>query len=424
MVSSLPAPSGDALAILYVDYEFPGLTTTFTWREVEILRSSGVDVHVLSTRPAREELLPESARALVGVTTYVRRPGIAECVGGLIRVGVRKPRALMTCLRLLAAPVRPLSKYPSYVFHLAWAAVVASSLELDRYDCIHAPFAAGQGSMAMFLSTLLGRPLWITSHAYDLYADRIALRQKLERSALFVTISAANKQWLESEYGEAARGVRVSYLGVDPARIAYRDPVPRPSRARLISVGSLNPKKGHDVLLRALATLKQGGVDFECTIIGEGPQRDQLEKLARSLELDGCVNLVGSVSNDIVQQLVGEADVFVLACTYGIRGDRDGIPVALMEAMAMGVPVVSTRISGIPELVHDGETGFLADPGDQVTLACAIERAIGRGGDRVAVAAQARHLIETRFDQHVNTQALLVEIRSAIMRWRGAHGES
>ncbi|MDP2233705.1 MAG: glycosyltransferase family 4 protein, partial [Actinomycetota bacterium] len=297
-----------------------------------------------------------------------------------------------------------------YAFHLLWAAHVATTMELAEFDCVHAPFAAGQGSMAMFLGILIDRPLWITSHAYDIYADRIALRRKLKAARLFVTISRANRDWLVAKYGRAAQGVRVSYLGVDPRDIEYAAPQAISGPVDIVSVGSLNPKKGHDTLLRALHGLEHAGVDFKCSIIGEGAERPHLERLIEDLALGGKVTLMGSIPNDRTRQIVAASDLFVLACRHGVRGDMDGIPVALMEAMAMGVPVVSTRISGIPELVFDGDTGFLAKPGDPGSLHDALNRGIEREDVRREVSLRARALIETTFDQEANTKALLVMV--------------
>jgi len=414
--------AGGPLSILYVDYEFPGVTTTFTWREVEILTSLGASVTVLSTRPAREHLLPPRARALIALTRYVQRPSAGECLGGFLSMAVTKPRLLARCLGLLFSSVRPFSKYPSYAFHLLWAAHVASTMDLPEPDCIHAPFAAGQGSMALFLSTLLAKPLWITSHAYDIYSDQIALRRKLNHARLFVTISSANRDWLISKFGQAARNVRVSYLGVDPGEIVYTEPRVPGESVRIVSVGSLNPKKGHDVLLHALGGLRDAGMDFNCSIIGEGPQRALLEQLIEELALGACVTLVGSIPNDRTQQVVAESDLFVLACKHGVRGDMDGIPVALMEAMAMGVPVVSTQISGIPELVREGETGFLAQPGDVLSLGEAIESAVSDVNVRRAVSRRARDLIESTFDQQRNTRDLYEMVREAVVGEAGTHG--
>jgi len=402
------------LSILYVDYEFPGVTTTFTWREVEILESLGASIVVMSTRPAREHLLPERARALVALTHYVQRPSPGQCWRGFIRMAARRPGRITRCLGLLLSPVRPVSKYPSYLFHLVWATHVASTTDLSEFDCIHAPFAAGQGSMALFLSTLLDKPLWITSHAYDIYSDQIALRRKLKAASLFVTISSANRDWLVAKFGDVAQKVRVSYLGIDPREIHYSEPDELGAVVRMVSVGSLNPKKGHDVLLRALSGLRNAGLEFHCSIIGEGPERPVLERLVAELGLGPYLTLMGSIPNDRTQQIVAGSDLFVLACKHGARGDMDGIPVALMEAMAMGVPVVSTRISGIPELVLDGVTGFLAEPEDPRTLENALRAALGDCEMRRAVSLRARAVIEATFDQRRNTTELYELVREAV----------
>jgi colanic acid/amylovoran biosynthesis glycosyltransferase len=405
--------------IYYVDYEFPGVTTTFTWREVAIARSLGHDVRVISMRRPDVSRVPQEGRELEAVTDYVGRPSMGRCLPDVLAVAKSRPREFAACLSLLASPVRPARKCAAFLYHLMWACHVVVTRDLSDAGVIHAPFAAGQGSMAMFLARLSGTPLWITAHAYDLYCDRIALRRKLSESALFVTISQANAVWLGQRYGSSAERVRVVRLGVDPAEFRFAAPSTRADAARIVSVGSLNPKKGHATLLRACGRLRDAGVAFTCEIIGEGPERRELETLIATLDLDERVTLLGSLPNGAVRERVRGATVAALACEEGLRGDRDGIPVALMEAMAMGVPVISTRISGIPELIEDGVSGTLVSPRDVVAFADGLAVLLAEPACRERMAIQARRVIEERFDQSVNTRELYAAVQELLPGRRG-----
>ncbi len=402
--------------IVYVDYEFPSLTTTFTWREVAHLLEVGYEVEVLSMRCPDEALLHPNARVLAALTTYVGRPGTSTCLGALVRLFLRRPTRVLSALGMLLSPVHPVGKYPAFVYHLLWAAYATESRLTAGASVVHAPFAAGQGSMALFISILDDIPLWITSHAYDIYCDRIAIRRKLKRADLFVTISRANLEFLRKQYDGDARDVRVFYLGVDPGEIHYEPPTPATNSPRIVSVASLSPKKGHDVLVLACKILRDRGLDLTCEIVGAGPLMEDLHKLVGQLELRDVVALSGPMSNDRAQAVIRSSDVFVLASQPGVRGDRDGIPVALMEAMAAGVPVVSTRISGIPELVVDGVTGLLASPGNPEEIADAIMAAATDEGLRERLSEEGRLHIERYFDQRANTAALAETVCDVIQR--------
>jgi glycosyltransferase involved in cell wall biosynthesis len=302
------------------------------------------------------------------------------------------------------------------VFHFLWSTYFVETRDLSDVSVVHAPFAAGQGSLALFTATLTGKPLWITSHAYDLYCDRIALKAKLSSADLFVTISNENASWLRSRYGALAEKVRVNYLGIEPSEYAYSAPRPVSGHSQVVSVGSLNPKKGHDDLIRAVGLLREQDVDVALTIIGEGPERGLLENLIEETGLSETVQLVGSLPNDEVLRLVGRADAFALACRPGLRGDKDGIPVALMEAMAIGVVCVSTRISGIPELVKHRETGLLSEPADVPGIAEALREALQNDALRASLSRAARHHVELHFDQTRNVRELALMVRGAALR--------
>jgi glycosyltransferase involved in cell wall biosynthesis len=190
--------------------------------------------------------------------------------------------------------------------------------------------------------------------------------------------------------------MRIVHCGIDPAVFAFR-PEGRDPR-RILAVGRLDAIKGFRHLVDACALLRDRGVDFTCDIVGSGPLGGELAARVAQLALEGHVRLGGARKQEEVRAMLAAAGVFALPSVVTPRGDRDGIPVALMEAMACGLPVVSTRVSGIPELVRDGVTGLLADPGDPVQLADCLQRLIERPTHGAQLASRARAAVERDFD--------------------------
>jgi glycosyltransferase involved in cell wall biosynthesis len=194
--------------------------------------------------------------------------------------------------------------------------------------------------------------------------------------------------------------IRVIRCGVPIERFPFQSRAGRASGEglRIVSVGRLVDYKGFDVLIRACAILRREGMRLRCVIVGEGPERERIERLAADPDLDGAVQLQGARPQHEVIDLLSKADLFALACLPGRDGLQDGIPIVLMEAMALGVPVVSTRLSGIPELVKDGSTGLLVPPNDPVGLAAAIKRLHEDRALAARLGLQARDLIEKEYD--------------------------
>jgi glycosyltransferase involved in cell wall biosynthesis len=206
-------------------------------------------------------------------------------------------------------------------------------------------------------------------------------------------------------------GVPVDELGRQTASLARERPL-------VVAVGRLVPKKGMDVLVRAVADLAGSDQPVLCEIIGDGPERGRLQALVAELGVAPLVTLRGGLPPAEARRRVAEADLFALACLRAPNGDMDGIPVALMEAMAASTPVISTRLSGIPELIADGESGLLVEPGDVDGLATAIRRLAEDSALAARLAAGGRRRVAEDFDQATNARQLL----TAIVRARKALG--
>jgi glycosyltransferase involved in cell wall biosynthesis len=237
------------------------------------------------------------------------------------------------------------------------------------------------------------------------FVNHQLLGRKIADAALAVTISRHNVDWLDRNVtGRAQSKMQVVHCGVDLARIQWR-PDGR-SGNLVVSVGRLVPMKGFGTLIEALALLRAHGVEFRCLIAGEGPERAALQASVIALGLQDQVELPGALPQEKVRAALDEAVVFALPCEIAADGSRDGIPVALMEAMAVGCPVVSCPVSGVPELIRDGEHGLLVPPHDPQALAIALRRLLGDAALRRQLAAAARLRIEQEFDARKEARKL------------------
>jgi glycosyltransferase involved in cell wall biosynthesis len=248
------------------------------------------------------------------------------------------------------------------------------------------------------------------------------LPAKIDAAASVVTISEYNRRLLQKLAPTVdPRKIEVVHCGVDVAAFAPRAAARRPPAAHapgiIVCVGALVPYKGQRVLVDACAQLKLRGVELRCRIVGDGEDRQALSDQIARLEVSDHVELVGRLPSDRVVDELAAASVMVLPSVVLSSGQMEGIPVALMEAMAAGVPVISTRISGIPELVIDGETGLLVEPGDATALADAIESVFAdpAGAERRAAAGSA--LVAAQFDQATEVTRLVdIFARAARLR--------
>jgi len=388
----LPSPR----RVLYVVSLFPCWSETFIVREISALIEAGVDVRILSLKRAHDGPLQTDSAALMD---RLRRPQPLHAgVLGAMRAFANQPAAVLGAARTIiagtwdepAAMLKSLAALARGLEHLAWLR------EFDP-EFIHAHWATYPSTVAWALGRILNRPFGFTSHAHDIFANNQLLLRKLEDSALAITISRHNVAWFDDHVSPLAHHkLDVVHCGVDLKQIPWR-PGGRDG-AQILAVGRLHPIKGFDTLIEALALARRDGLRFTCNVVGDGPLLTELQALVRSKGLEGHVQLLGAQSQETVRALLEQASVFALPSKVAADGGRDGIPVALMEAMASGCTVLSCRTSGIPELINDGEHGTLVPARDPQALAAALQRLLGDGALRQRLAAAARLRIERDFD--------------------------
>jgi glycosyltransferase involved in cell wall biosynthesis len=241
-----------------------------------------------------------------------------------------------------------------------------------------------------------------------LHVDRRMLDVKVDASAFAVTISAYNKEVMVAKCGEEARSkIHIVHCGVDPT--VFTPPRTRASGRpfQIVCVASFEEVKGHRYLLGACRLLKERGVDFRCHLVGDGPLRKDVMRWISEFQLEHHIHAHGTMGRPYVARLLANADASVLASYPTKEGKREGIPVALMEAMASGLPVVATAISGIPELVESGATGFLVPPCDERALADSLQALASDADLRERFGAAGRERVLEEFDIQTNTRRLL-----------------
>jgi len=388
--------------VVYVVSQFPCLSETFIVREIDGLLAQGVDVRIVSLKADAGDRLPDGSEglrdrawhpqstgtALAAVAQAIAHDPVAVVrgVAAIVADGWSRPGVM---LKSLAALYRGLEQVPR--------------LRQFAPQLIHAHWATYPATVAWVLGMLLDVPFGFTCHAHDIFVERQLLARKIRHAALAVTISRFNVEWLRQHVAPEAPGkFRIVHCGVDLARNAWRPDGRDP--ATLVAVGRLDPIKGFDVLVEAMALLRDDGIDIRCRLIGAGPLEQSLRSLAAARGVATCIDFAGAQPQSVVRQALDHATAFVLPSQVTADGNRDGIPVALMEAMASGCPVIGTRVSGIPELVEDGVNGLLVESRDPQALADAIARLLRDPGLRRQYAVQARARIEDQFD--ARTEAL------------------
>lgn len=398
--------------VVYVVSLFPCWSETFIVREIAALIESGVDVRVLSLKPASEDLVHDDAAALLG---RVRHPGSALAAGvAALRTAAARPVVLAGVLARIFADSwrspRVLAKSLAALLrgleHVAWLRTFDPSL-------IHAHWATYPSTAAWALGRLLDKPFGFTCHAHDIFTERQLLARKIGEAALAVTISRYNVEWLrEHVAGDAARRLKVVHCGVDMAHAPWQ-PDEREDNL-ILAVGRLDPIKGFDTLVAAMSLLRERGVDARCRLIGSGPLETALREQARRQGVADRIEFAGAQPQAVVRRWMREAAVFALPSQVAVDGNRDGIPVALMEAMASGCTAVSTRVSGIPELIEDGVGGLLVEAGDADALAGALQCLLGDASLRRRLAAGARERVEREFDARIEAARLRDHMQEAL----------
>ncbi len=364
----------------YLLKTFPKLSETFILNEILELERQGLNLHIFSLRRPSDRRQHPALSQLQAPVTYI--PSLlpewhhdeeTQLIKNQVAWGQRDPNQLMAALQFYCD--RPETRRFNEFLQGCY---LATELERLGIEHLHVHFANIPTATAEIAQRLSGVPFSITAHAKDIYLTEPAALDRRLRSAEFVlTCTDFNRRYLTS-VSTSDTPIHLSYHGIDLSRFTRHPDVAAPQSPwsarplQLLSVGRFCEKKGFAYLLEACQQLQIAGVNFHCNLVGYGPLQAALEAQIQALELTERVTLVGQLTQDQVIEQYGQADVFVLPCLVTDDGDRDGIPNVLLEAMALGVPVVSTAISGITELVQSGQNGLLIAEKDVAALTAAL----------------------------------------------------
>ncbi len=397
--------------IAYVLRMFPQLSETFIANEVLELERLGVPVRIYSYRRPKAPFTHASARSIRAPITYLPDPlwrHPCELLGSHRVIRRREPeryRAMWRSALSYSLRRRHIDTWKRFL----QAGALANLLYESDVRHLHAHFAHEATRVAMMASGLTGIPFSFTAHARDIYSrdvDAELLRDKVSAAEFVVTVSHYNREWITGLIGgPMAQRIRVLYNGVDLDTFA-----PDGGKARepdlVLGVGRLVEKKGFAHLVEACRILRNRGVRFHCEIVGDGEERRGLERAIRRKGLVEIVRLVGARSQEELPALYRRAALVAMPAVVARDGNRDALPTVLLEAIATGTPVVASRLTGITEIVDDGENGYLIEPGDAGALANAIERLLAEPKLRERMGAAGRRKAETCFDLATNVRTL------------------
>lgn len=390
---------------------YPLTSETFVYRQVHALRRRGWVVHTVSLRPSAsppsritsveepEPIIIYGPRILATLTATAM-----ECLQHPVRSIVTFAQAVADAL----VPGEPASTATR--LKLPWQAVsaigLAHRLRRLKVEAIHCHFAHAPTTLGMYAARQLGVPFSFTGHANDLFQRRALLKRKLARAAFVGCISLWHRGLYQAIHPRDEAAYPLIRCGVE---VQSWQPVQRPDATadkplRVLTVGRLVEKKGIDTLIMAIGSLHRGQQGrWRLIIAGDGPQRSSLEQLARQAGCDEVIQWEGQVDAARVRELMmHEADIFALPCRPDRHGDRDGIPVVLMEAMACGLPVIAGDLEAIRELVVHGRTGLLVDAATPQPLIEALAQLRESPQERQRLGRAARQWVVQEFslDDH------------------------
>lgn len=384
----------------YVLKRYPRFSETFVVNEILALEAAGQPVEIFALRSVEEthfqDILGRVRAPVMRIPDRVKNP---EAVWSLLcEVRDTLPGAWAALARIEGDMAGR---------DVAQAATIALACRKHAIAHLHAHFGTVATSVARLAAAIAGIGYSFTAHAKDIYVEYEEaqhLDRKLRDAAAVVTVSDFNVAYLAERFeAHADRVVRI-YNGLDLERFAYAPP--REDATEIVAVGRLVEKKGFHILIEAIRLLREGGRAVTCRVIGQGEEAGNLRAQNEASGLEGAVTFDGPRPQRAVIEAMRGAAVLACPCVVARDGNRDGLPTVLLEAMALGTPCVATNVTGIPELVRDGETGLIAAEGDPEALAAALARLLDDPGLRLNLSRRARALIDREFDARANALRL------------------
>jgi colanic acid/amylovoran biosynthesis glycosyltransferase len=407
-----PLSPATTLRIAYLLSQYPAFSHTFFLQEVLGLRRLGLHIQTASiNKPDRpiDQLPPAEAIEAKG-TRYIKSGQALQIIRAILETCFSQPSVVLRGLRaVFSIDGLTMRERAFWLFYLAEAILVGRWMNKRRLPHLHVHFGGAVASVGMLASMAWKIPYSLTIHGPEelLSVDAYHLREKIEQAAFVFCISDfCRSQLCQLTSPEQWTKFTVVRLGVDPVMLSPASrPMDLPARKpsptlELVCTGRLVPAKGHHILIEALAVLEQRGIQLHTTLIGAGPERKSLEALVKQHGLEEAVTFTSALSHEATLETLRRADIFTLASF------AEGIPVALMEAMSLGLPCVSTTVAGIPELIRSGFDGILVPPANVAALADALEALVNDPALRRQLGSSGRQRIVADYNLPLNQKIL------------------
>jgi glycosyltransferase involved in cell wall biosynthesis len=399
--------------IAYILGSFPQASQTFIAREIRGLKDHGIPLLVFALGRRQPDALEPADRPWYHDVRFAPLPIAPATLSANVHFVLRAPRTyIRTLVSLVRLPHHPRILAFRAVMLMLTAAWIARQIQRAG-GCrqVHAHFALAQTETAMAVSGLLGCPFSFTAHARDIYATPSALEEKIRTAAVVVTCTAYNVEHLRRLCPDVpAAHIRLVHHGVEvrgaSAVAESQEPKADPGPPTILAAGRLIDKKGFDTLVAACAELKRRDVTFRCRIFGTGPMDGVLRQQVEREGLRDQIELPGWTAPGTLLDEMARAAVFAMPSRVSDSGDRDGIPNVVLEAMAAGLPVVATEVSGIPEAVEDRKTGLLVPQDSPSALADALATILSDATLRSSYGQAARIRISNEFTLDAATRRL------------------
>lgn len=392
--------------IAYILSQFPETHETFILREIVELKKNNIELRIFSLKKCNDKVIHPLAQEFLNQTHYSSLISL-PVIKALFFFIWRKP---ITCFKLIAYLIKNnissleflIKSLGIFPISLYYAKLIASM----NITHIHAHWATIPTTSAIIISRVLDIPFSFTAHAWDIFLPNPMLKEKVRRAEFVATCTGYNKRYLDSLLEQRENDkIFLNYHGID------FDTLPECKKeiddTMIFSIGRLCEQKGFPSLLKACAILRNRGYTFKCVIVGEGPDRNALTRQIEHLQLAEHVILSGMQPQSYIFDMFNKARMFVLPCVISKNGDRDGIPNVMIEALAMRTPVISTTVSGVPEIIIDHVTGLTVEPRNSVQLADAMIEMLNDPEEAQTFTENGRKLVEEKFDIKKNIRELV-----------------
>lgn len=392
--------------VAYVLKRYPRFSETFVVNEILAHERAGAKIDIFALGPVEETHFQDGiSKVRAPVTRIKHKQHKPESTWQIIKNGFAQ----------LPGFAEKLSQTKCDINELAQSIEIALEIQKRGIQHLHAHFGTQATTVARQAAIFAGISYTFTAHAKDIYyqyEEPTYLDEKMRDAFATITVSDYNVDYLKSEYGTDAAKVTRIYNGMDLEKFPFSE---FESRERhILAVGRLVPKKGFDVLLDSLALMKKQGIAMRCTLVGDGALREELAAQIENLNIGDVVKMVGPMPQPDIIEMMKSANMVVAPCVINDDGDRDGLPTVLLESMALGTPVISTKVAGIPELVKDGETGLCVADRNPELLAEAMQRLLDDHVLCKKFSKNGRLLIEREFEEDRNAAIQRQLFRAAV----------